>query len=386
LGKGYGNPPRKAAQGRKKTIMKITIFQQAPDIGGSEVFMANLVKEWVMSGDQITAFTNYDELKNLFLNAGAQVNDLPFILDIIGNTRGFIKTLGLLPIAALWYYQTLKSIKNETDVIVMSNFTEKLLVTSLSVKLKIPVVWFEYPPLETLINRNLAIPKYLYRKLSKVPYRIIIYPGSKVPESKEKARANLKAKTYKEKLGIGDKKIIGNISRIAAGKGQEHLIRAFVKVKKSIPDSALLIVGRGPDVYRLKQLAKKLEVENDIHFLGFAKDKNAALLMMDIFVFPATWELEGFGLVITEAMLMQRPIVVVDFGPSSEIIANGKTGILAPSADPKILAQAILTLLRNPKLAKQMGNQALRTAQESFNITKSAKEIRKELLNATRSI
>ena len=215
---------------------------------------------------------------------------------------------------------------------------------------------------------------------------MLIYPGSETPDNKECSRANMKAKRYKEKLGIENKKIIGNISRVAAKKGQEYLIRAFLKVKKNIPDSALLVVGRGPDVDRLKQLAKKLEVENDVHFLGFVKDKNAALAMMDIFVFPATWELEGFGLVIAEAMLMQKPIIAVDFGPSSEIIENGKTGILAPSADPETLAQALLTLLNNPKLAKQIGNEAKQTAQARFNIAKSAKDIRENLQNAAKSI
>lgn len=388
--------------------MRITIFQQAPDIGGSEIYMANLIRQWVKSGDQVQAFTNYDELKNLFKANGAKVRHLPFILDIIGNTRGFLKTTALLPFALPWYYSRLAGIKKETDVIVVSNFTEKLLLTVLSAKLDIPIVWFEYPPLETLINRNLKIPKYFYRHLSLVPKRIItisknsqrslieetkiagekielIYPGSEVPSRIEEIRARKEAQRWKSKLGIKGKRVIGNISRLALEKGQEYLIRAFVQVKKSIPISRLLIVGRGPDLGRFRQLTQKLGVSSDVHFLGFVKDRNAALAMMDIFVFPAAWELEGFGLALTEAMLMRRPIVAVDFGPTPEIIENGETGVLVPLKNPNKLAHAIVNLLENPELSGRLASQAHRLAKLRFDIEKSATKIHRELETAAAS-
>lgn len=386
--------------------MKITIFQQAPDLGGSEFYIVNLVKQWVKNGDQVRVYTNYDELKNLFRKSGAEVYHLPFILDIIGNTRGFIKTLGLLPFALLWYQKTLESIKAKTDVIVMSNFTEKLLVTFLSKKLNIPVVWLEYPPLETLISRNLGIPKYFYKKAASIPKCIItisdntltslvndtkiaksklklIYPGVEVPSKKEIIRAKRKAKQLRDKLGLEEKIVIGNISRVAAEKEQELLIRAFRKVKKEVSNSALLIIGRGPDVDRLKQIAIDLKLENDVHVLGFMKDRNSALAMMDIFVFPAAWELEGFGLVLTEAMMMNTPIVSVTHGPTVEIINHLETGLLIQPRNPKAIRNAILKLVKDTDLSERLVLKAHRIAKEKFDIIQSAKRIRTELKNAT---
>ena len=357
--------------------MRITIFQQAPDIGGSELYMVNLAGQWVKNGNSVIVFTNYDEFKELFKQIGAQVRHLPFILDIMGNTRGLIKTLMLLPFAAVWYWQQLRALKSKTDVIVTSGYTEKLVVTVLSAKLKIPILWLEFPPMEKLLARNLGIPKYIYRKLARVPRRIIaiskntraslineteiaqekialVYPGAEVPNERERARAKKEARKWKKHLGIQGKRVIGNISRVAAEKGQEHLIRAMRLIKKKVPETALIIIGRGPDAKKLLTLTKKLGIREDVHFLGFVKDRNAAMAMMDVFVFPASWELEGFGIVITEAMLMRRPIVAAAFGPTLEILENGKTALLVQPRNPRQLARAIVRLLEDARVSDRL--------------------------------
>lgn len=385
--------------------MKIAIFQQSPDLGGAEFYMANLVKEWRRAGDSIVVYTNYEEYKDLLKKNGAKVEHLPFVLDIFGNFRGLIKTALLLPLALPWYFNTLNRLLGGVDIIVLSNFTEKLVVTAIGRKLGIPVVWFEYPPLETVLSRNIGIPRYFYRKYASIPIKIItiskhthdclinetklakeklkiIYPGVIIPSDREIKRARIQATRWKRRLGLVGRRIIGNLSRLAREKGQDDLIQAFPQILKKIPDAILVIVGRGPDVSRLKELVRIQGLQGSVLFLGFVPDRNVALALMDVFVFTSCWEMEGFGLALVEAMVMGIPAVAANCGPVSETIVAGETGVLVPPNDPVNLARAIVEVLKKPKESQRRAKQAQALSQRKFSIRQSAIAVRKELMRA----
>jgi glycosyltransferase involved in cell wall biosynthesis len=260
--------------------------------------------------------------------------------------------------------------------------------------------------MERLLKRNLGIPKFLYKLLSKKASRIIaisqhtkkslivktkidarkirlIYPGSEIADRKELLRSERAANAMRKSLGIGRKRVIGNISRIAQEKGQEYLLRAYELVKKSHLRTALVLAGKGPDEERLKRLLKQRKI-HDVFFTGFVEDRSAILALMDIFVFPAAWELEGFGIVLVEAMLARKPIVAVEQGPVAEILEDGKNALLVKNQDPKQLAKAILKLLSHPGYAGKLAKRAHERARENFAIKDSAVRMLRELREATR--
>jgi glycosyltransferase involved in cell wall biosynthesis len=86
---------------------------------------------------------------------------------------------------------------------------------------------------------------------------------------------------------------------------------------------------------------------------------------MDVFVLPSYRE--GLGISIIEASATERPIVATDIRGCREAVDNNKTGILVPVKDSEKLAQAIIYLLRNPDIAREMGKQGREKALKEFD-------------------
>lgn len=120
--------------------------------------------------------------------------------------------------------------------------------------------------------------------------------------------------------------IFGHPTVITAGrldsqKGHWHLIRAFAEVKKVVRDAKLVILGKGVLEDYLSQLAKDLEVEADVHFLGFQKNPYKYLVKASVFVLPSLYE--GFPNALCEGMICGLPVIAAD-------CKTGPREILAP--------------------------------------------------------
>src|SRR5438876_108719 len=137
---------------------------QSPDMGGAETYMLSLVKYFLKEDVKIFLASNKEKFLERAKEYPINTSEIPFILDIMGNYRGLIKSILLFPSALFFYIKLLKRYKdNHVDVILMSGFTEKLFVTYLSVFFQIPVVWIEYGRLETIFRRNFSLPKIAYQ-------------------------------------------------------------------------------------------------------------------------------------------------------------------------------------------------------------------------------
>jgi len=89
---------------------------------------------------------------------------------------------------------------------------------------------------------------------------------------------------------------------------------------------------------------------------------------MDIFIFSTVWDLEGFGVVLPEAMSYKIPVIGSQFGPVPEIIEDGITGVLVPPADAKALAKTLIDLYKNPEKRKILSENAYKKAVTGYNI------------------
>ena len=149
--------------------------------------------------------------------------------------------------------------------------------------------------------------------------------------------------------------IIGTVANLFPRKGYEYLIEALAEVKGIFPEICCFIVGEGKDSYR-KQLVSLVEEKglcSQVIFTGFQKDVYEYLNAFDVFVLPSL--MEGFGIALLEAMAMSKPIVASSVGGVSEVITDGKTGLLVPSKNAKALADAIIRLLRDESLRHRLG-------------------------------
>lgn len=172
-----------------------------------------------------------------------------------------------------------------------------------------------------------------------------------------------KERVEKERMRLGirpDHPVIGTVGRLGVEKGIKYLLQAAVQVLKVYPDTVFLLAGDGPLADELKNLSKQLGVDQNVVFAGFCRDIPAVLSIVDIVATPSLTE--GSPLAVLEAMAMGKPIVASNVGGIKEILKDGETGLLVPSKDSLSLAEKIIYLIRDEKVAKDLG---IRSKEES---------------------
>jgi glycosyltransferase involved in cell wall biosynthesis len=143
------------------------------------------------------------------------------------------------------------------------------------------------------------------------------------------------------------------IGRLIPIKGHLVLLRALARARGRVPDVTLDLAGRGPLEPALKSYARELGVADAVRFLGFVSPVKRAIEGAAIVVVPSLGE--GFGMVALEAMERARPVIASAVGGLPEIVADGETGLVVPSADADALAEAIVALAGDLPRAAAMG-------------------------------
>ena len=151
------------------------------------------------------------------------------------------------------------------------------------------------------------------------------------------------------------------LGRLDPQKGQETLLRAVPIVLRSFPRAFFVIAGEetrqelgyAEDLY---ELVRELEIEPPVRFLPPTNEVAKFLAALDVFVMPS--HSETYGLVLIEAMAMQRPIVATDAGGVPEIARPGKEALLVFPNSPGHLAIAINQLLGDKGLRERLSSAA----------------------------
>lgn len=164
-----------------------------------------------------------------------------------------------------------------------------------------------------------------------------------------------------------DQKQILFIGRLVYYKGVEFLIKSMSLIKSR---AYLCIVGDGKNIYTLKELTKKLDLEHKVFFLGNLNDadKFAYLKTSDLFILPSIFRTEAYGIVQVEAMAHGIPVVSTEIEGSGVDWVNksGVSGITVPICDEISLAEAIDQICQNSKLKLKLSKGALRRYQTEF--------------------
>jgi len=156
--------------------------------------------------------------------------------------------------------------------------------------------------------------------------------------------------------------IIVLVARLVAAKDIPTFLRAVPHIARAIPNVCCLVVGDGDQRKALTALAAELRLGNAVQFLGSRGDVPEILNAVDCLVLPSLTE--GFGRVIVEAFASRTPVVATPAGGVTEIVEDGKNGLLVPFSDPERLAQAVVRTLSSPEETRRRCDQAFRDVRQ----------------------
>ena len=192
-----------------------------------------------------------------------------------------------------------------------------------------------------------------------------IYNGIDVDSFRDGVQA-ADARGIREQWGIGeDDFVVLNVARYNSAKGQRHLIDAANQVLERRQDTHVLIVGWGELESDLRNRVQELDLEEHVSVTGRVPSVEAFYATADVFALPST--IEGFGIVLLEAMAAGLPVVASDIPGAREVVADGETGLLVPPADPRALASAILAMSDDVG-ADEFGQRGYERALAKFDI------------------
>ena len=156
--------------------------------------------------------------------------------------------------------------------------------------------------------------------------------------------------------------------RLTEVKGFDVLLDALVDVRRQ-HRCRLIILGEGPLRNELERQAERLGIDHAVKFPGFEANPFAYMRRSTAFVLSSHFE--GLPGVLIQAMACGTPVVATDcsFGPA-EIVTDGEDGMLVPPADPRALAKALLTLLRDDPRRSALGV-AARVSARRFTVEAS---------------
>ncbi|GAB6282178.1 MAG: glycosyltransferase family 4 protein [Ignavibacterium sp.] len=253
------------------------------------------------------------------------------------------------------------------------------------IKPKIPVVLTKR--IGSYINKKNFIHKYLYSKVDLIttisevikknvietcpinPDKVeVIYNGINIHEFQN-------ASKYREKirheLNINEDEIlIGMFGRFSPGKGYEEFLKAVKIISDKKLNTKFIIVGKssyGEENYanKIYNLAKELELNDIVKFLGYRKDIPELMSAIDILAVPSY--AEAFGNVAIEGMAAAKPVVATNTDGLVEIVINGETGLQIPPQNFKALSEALIKLINDVQLRKSFGEAGLKRVINVFN-------------------
>ncbi len=174
----------------------------------------------------------------------------------------------------------------------------------------------------------------------------------------------------RQALGVDDGTLlVGSVGRMHPVKGFDLLIDAFARVRERLPHSLLVLAGDGAIRRELEQQVQERGLAKSVRFLGDRRDVPDLLAAFDLFVLASRQE--AFGIVLTEAMAAQRPVVATAVGGTPEVVLDGETGLLVPPEDPAALAAAIERLLGDEPLRDRLVQAAYARVCEHFSAAKA---------------
>jgi len=182
---------------------------------------------------------------------------------------------------------------------------------------------------------------------------------------------------FRKELGAGkDAPVVGCVGQISSLKGQQYLLEAAPQILTEFPEAKFIFCGevrRERDEGLVESLVGKFGLEKNVSLLGWRDDLPLIYSAMDVLVFPTLKE--AFGRVAAEALSCGVPVVASRVGGVPEIVKDGQTGILVEPENPGQIAEATISLLKNPERRKEIGGKGSKIMKENFSLSKHVREV-----------
>jgi glycosyltransferase involved in cell wall biosynthesis len=244
-----------------------------------------------------------------------------------------------------------------------------------------------YLRLENWINTNadhLIAPSQMTRDIlvrrEHVPEsKISLIPYGQTLERFEAIKPEMVQRVRTE-FGMKERLALVCVARLHWEKGHRFLLEAFALLCDEGLDANLYLVGIGPDREMLGSLARELDVEHRVKFLGWRDDALVLMAAADIVVHASLQE--ALPSVVIEALMLERPLVVTDVSGVRDIIGNSRHGILIPPRNAEALHAALSWTIHNLAQAQTRAQEGRRFLLEYM----SAERVAREYFNVYRQV
>lgn len=215
---------------------------------------------------------------------------------------------------------------------------------------------------DRLVGNSNAVVDF-YRKLGVADDRLaMIYSGTEDDEP-----PTIDPRAIRAEFGFAEQApVVLFVGRLAAQKCVDDLLKAIDLLQHVQPDLRTLIVGEGPLRERLEEIARAFDLDGRVRFLGHRDDVPRLMAAADIVVLPSSYE--GLPNVVLEAMRFRKPVVATAAPGTTEVVVDGETGVLVPVGNSMLLARAIRDLVRDPALARRLGEAGRARVEAQFRV------------------
>jgi glycosyltransferase involved in cell wall biosynthesis len=203
-----------------------------------------------------------------------------------------------------------------------------------------------YPVADSVVAVSKGVAKDLATHVGLAANQVLLAPNAVVTHEMLQAANEPLSHPW---FALGAPPVILAAGRLAEAKDFPTLIRAFATVRRST-DARLLVLGEGEERPTLEALVRSLQLDGSVQLPGFVRNPFAFMARSAVFVLSSARE--AMPTVLIEALACGVPVVTTDCGSGPrEVLRDGLYGRLVPVGDPKGLAEAMLSVLSQPRQA-----------------------------------
>ena len=326
---------------QKKIIHLITTIE----FGGAEKQLLILARYQIKQGLEVEVFylKGKPELKTKFEDVGVKVNSLlvgqPFIFQVT-KFRKFIKNNDCLVHTHLPQAELVAALTCEKKKFIISRHNFEPFWPNKPKLVSILLSRFVTSRASGCIAISNAIKNYLLaaKEINKEFQISVVYYGFE-HEVDDLSDSN---KLTNEMLNSTKNFKLGTIGRLVPGKNYPTMLKAVAKIVDVDPNVKFFIVGGGSSEQALIKVCKDLKIENNVIWVGRTEHIREFLSKIDLFIFASKGE--GFGLVLLEAMLANKPILAAKNSAIPEVLGVNYKGLFSTD-DYKLLSNKIIELI-----------------------------------------
>jgi glycosyltransferase involved in cell wall biosynthesis len=203
----------------------------------------------------------------------------------------------------------------------------------------------------------------------------------KIPEGKITVIYNgvdLRKYVHESEIGYTSKtNIVGMIANFRQQKDHRTFLDGAERVLKERLDVRFSLVGSGPFEDEMKRYARHIGVQDGVVFHGRRTGKELYDILRSFTISVLSSTNEGMPNAILESMAFGIPVIANPSGGIPELIEDGVTGFIFPSKRPDILAEKIIYLLNNKKIAEEIGKCGQSKVEQKFNYSLMCSQYKK---------